>query len=190
MNNNWEYFSYGYLSFAYVLVWVSLQAFCSSLNWAICLLIIGFISSLNILNTSPLSGRYNGNIFCSECLVFSFAKFVFWWAVFHLMNCHLSIFFSLRTMLLYIAFAYSKVAILFSHVLENYKFSFYVCIYDPFQINFGEWNEIGVESCIFPYVHPVFQHHLCVRFSLFHSIASVPLSKFNRPATCDSIVYF
>lgn len=58
------------------------------------------ISSLNILNSTPLSGRCKANIFFSVCLVCSFAKFVCWWTEgFHSTKYNLS-FFYLRLMLL------------------------------------------------------------------------------------------
>lgn len=95
-------------------------------------------------------------------------------------------------MLLSIVFACSKVAMLFSHVffqkITSSAFMFMSMIH--FKLIFLNGMKQGSKVIFFPYVYPMFQHHLWERSSLLHSIALVPLSKINRPATCESIVYF
>ena len=65
-------FSYTYLPSVYLLSDMSVEIFCSFLNWVICFL-VDFKSSLYILDTSPLSDTYFTNIFSSLWFAFSFS---------------------------------------------------------------------------------------------------------------------
>lgn len=80
-------------------------------------------------------------------------------------------------------------AILPCLLLENYKFNFYVYVYDPFQINFHEWNEIEAKTYIFPYVYQC--SSIVCRKDFSYSI-QLPQGLCQKwiDQLCESIVYF
>lgn len=95
-------------------------------------------------------------------------------------------------MLLYIVFACSKVAMLFSHVFFQKITSSAVMFMSMIHFKFIFVNGMKQGSKVI-FSHMSIQCFNTVYgkdFFLLHSIALVPLSKINRPATCEFIAYF